>query len=48
MEEGQYTDAAVSQAEASREQVKVTAVDLEQQIRESENAMKKLDRKSVV
>lgn len=40
MEEGQYTDAAVSQAEASREQVKVTAVDLEQQIRESENAMK--------
>ena len=42
MEEGQYTDAAVSQAEASREQVKVTAVDLEQQIRESENAMKKL------
>lgn len=42
MEEGQYTDAAVSQAEASREQVKVTAVDLEQQIRESENAMRTL------
>lgn len=40
MEEGQYTDAAVSQAEASREQVKVTAIDLEQQIRESMNAIK--------
>ncbi len=40
MEEGQYTDAAVSQAEASREQVKATALDLEQQIRESMNAIK--------
>lgn len=42
MEEGQYTDAAVSQAEASREQVKATALDLEQQIRESENTIRTL------
>ncbi len=42
MEEGQYTDAAVSGAEASREAVKATALDLEQQIRESENAIRLL------
>ena len=42
MEEGQYTDAAVSQAEASREAVKTTALDLEQQIRESENSIRQL------
>lgn len=40
MQEGQYTDAAVSQAEASREEVKATALDLAQQIRESENAIR--------
>ena len=40
MQEGQYTDAAVSQAEASREEVKTTALDLAQQIRESENAIR--------
>ncbi len=42
MEEGQYTDAAVSGAEASREAVKATALDLEQQIRENENAIRLL------
>ncbi len=42
MREGQYTDAAVSVAEASREQVKATALDLEQQIRESENTIRLL------
>lgn len=42
MQEGQYTDAAVSQAEASREEVKTTALDLQQQIRESENAIRVL------
>ncbi len=40
MREGQYTDAAVSAAEASREQVKATALNLEQQIRESENIIR--------
>ena len=40
MEEGQYTDAAVSGAEASREQVKTTALDLQQQMRESLNAIR--------
>ncbi len=40
MQEGQYTDAAVSAAEASREQVKATALELEQQIRESENSIR--------
>ncbi len=40
MQEGQYSDAAVSQAEANREQVKALAVDLEQQIRESENTIR--------
>ncbi len=42
MQEGQYTDAAVSGAEASREAVKATALDLGQQIRESENAIRLL------
>ncbi len=40
MEEGQYTDAAVSQAEASREQVKATVLDLQQQKREALNAIR--------
>ncbi len=40
MEEGQYTDAAVSQAEASREQVKTTALDLQQQMREALNSIR--------
>lgn len=42
MEEGQYTDAAVSQAEASREQVKTTVLDLQQQMTESVNAIRVL------
>lgn len=42
MEEGQYTDAAVSQAEASREQVKTTVLDLQQQMREAVNAIRVL------
>lgn len=42
MEEGQYTDAAVSQAEASRQQVKTTVVDLRQQMREAVNAVRLL------
>lgn len=42
MEEGQYTDAAVSQAEASREQVKSTALDLQQQMREALNSIRVL------
>lgn len=42
MEEGQYTDAAVSQAEASREQVKTTVLDLQQQMREAVNAIRLL------
>ena len=42
MEEGQYTDAAVSQAEASREQVKTTALDLQQQMREALNSIRVL------
>ncbi len=42
MQEGQYTDAAVSGAEASREAVKATVLDLEQQIRESGNAIRLL------
>ena len=42
MEEGQYTDAAVSQAEASREQVKSTVLDLQQQMRESLNSIRVL------
>lgn len=42
MEEGQYTDAAVSGAEASREQVKTTVLDLQQQMREAVNAIKSL------
>ncbi len=42
MEEGQYTDAAVSQAEASREQVKATALDLQQQMRETLNSIRVL------
>lgn len=42
MEEGQYTDAAVSQAEASRELVKTTALDLQQQMREMVNNIRVL------
>ncbi len=42
MEEGQYTEAAVSQAEASREQVKTTALDLQQQMREALNSIRVL------
>ena len=42
MEEGQYTDAAVSQVEASREQVKSTALDLQQQMREALNSIRVL------
>ena len=42
MEEGQYTDAAVSQSEASREQVKTTVLDLQQQMREAVNAIRVL------
>ena len=42
MEEGQYTDAAVSQAEASREQVKSTVLDLQQQMREALNNIRVL------
>ena len=42
MEEGQYTDAAVSQAEASREQVKSTVLDLQQQMREAQNSIRVL------
>lgn len=42
MEEGQYTDAAVSQAEASREQVKATVLDLRQQMLEAANAIRVL------
>ena len=40
MEEGQYTDAAVSQAEG--EQVKTTVLDLQQQMREAVNAIRVL------
>jgi len=42
MAEGQYTDAAVSQAEASREQVKTTVLDLQQQMREAVNNIRVL------
>lgn len=42
MEEGQYTDAAVSGAEASREQVKTTVLDLQQQMLEAVNAIRVL------
>ncbi len=42
MEEGQYTDAAVSQAEANREQVNATVLDLQQQIREAVNGIRVL------
>lgn len=42
MEEGQYTDAAVSGAEASREQVKTTVLDLQQQLREAVNTIRVL------
>ena len=42
MEEGQYTDAAVSQAEASREQVKSIVLDLQQQMREALNSIRVL------
>ena len=42
MEEGQYTDAAVSGAEASREQVRTTVLDLQQQMRETVNTIRVL------
>ena len=42
MEEGQYTEAAVSQAEASREQVKTTILDLRLQMRETLNNIRVL------
>lgn len=42
MEEGQYTDAAVSGAEASCEQVKTTAIGLQQQMRETLNSIRLL------